>query len=164
MNRFIAALTVITALVLIPTTTAQADPLRSSPEYRAALSKDASDMRGIEPSLYRGEWHNPRYERFRLCVLRQESHGNYHAANPSSSARGAYQFLDRSWRQGLVWMMLAESRKTGDGLAPHMRKLRDKPINQWSRYWQDRAFWTAFRHGEGAKHWYLAGGSCNGLA
>lgn len=166
MIRILAALATATALILIPTTTATAQPdiRQMSPEYRAAYSKDASDMRGIEPSLYRGKWHNPRFEPFRRCVLRQESHGNYYAANPTSSARGAYQFLDRSWRDGLVWMMLAESRATGDGLARTVRTLRDEPIDQWSRYWQDRAFWTALRHGAGAHHWHLAGGSCNGLA
>jgi hypothetical protein len=37
-----------------------------------------------------------------------------------------------------------------------MAKLRLTTPNKWSRYWQDRAFWTIFNHGAGASHW--AGG------
>lgn len=35
---------------------------------------------------------------FLACVRRHESGGNYGAQNPSSSASGAYQFLDSTWR------------------------------------------------------------------
>jgi len=35
---------------------------------------------------------------FLACVRRHESGGNYSAENPSSTASGAYQFLDSSWR------------------------------------------------------------------
>lgn len=35
---------------------------------------------------------------FLTCVRNHESGGNYQAQNPSSSASGAYQFLDSTWR------------------------------------------------------------------
>jgi len=35
---------------------------------------------------------------FLSCVRRHESGGDYGARNPSSSASGAYQFLDSTWR------------------------------------------------------------------
>jgi hypothetical protein len=165
MNRIIAVITAATALMLVPAT-ANAEPSQRSlhKEFRAAQSQQASDMRGIAPSLYKGHWHNPRFENFRRCIMQRESHGNYRAANRSSSARGAYQFLDSQWRDGLVWMMLTESRKTGDGLEPEIRRLRSKSIQSWSRYWQDRSFWTAFRNGDGAHHWHYSGSPCNRLA
>lgn len=68
-----------------------------SKEARAALSKDAKDMKGVEPSLYRGDYYMPkRGEDFRRCVINRESKGHYTAANATSSARGAYQFLDNA--------------------------------------------------------------------
>jgi len=35
---------------------------------------------------------------FLACVRRHESGGNYQAENPTSTASGAYQFLDSTWR------------------------------------------------------------------
>ena len=35
---------------------------------------------------------------FLACVRRHESGGNYQAENPTSTASGAYQWLDSSWR------------------------------------------------------------------
>jgi hypothetical protein len=35
---------------------------------------------------------------FLACVRRHESGGNYQAKNPTSTASGAYQFLDSTWR------------------------------------------------------------------
>lgn len=162
MKRIIT--TVILSLALLTPTAAHAQITTKHPEARASVSPRAADMSGIAPSLYRGPWHNPRYEEFRRCIMHRESKGNYRAANSSSSARGAYQFLDRSWRDGLVWMMLKESKRTGDGLQNQARALFDRPIHTWSRYWQDRAFWTAFRHGAGAHHWHYSGSPCNRLA
>lgn len=121
----------------------------------AALSGAAQDMRGYEPSLYTGKWFNPKWESTRRCIMQRESRHNYRAANPRSSARGAYQFLDSQWRDSLVWMLLPEHRKLG--LASEVKALRKKPIHKWNRYWQDAAFYTAWRHGEGKHHWYLGG-------
>lgn len=129
-------------------------------EHRAALSKDAKDMYGFEPSLYRGKWYTPKFEDERKCIMQRESNFWYRAANKVSSARGAYQFLDNSWRSGLVHMFVKESKKTKDGLVKEARLLRNKPIHKWSRYWQDRAFFTAWRFSEGRPHWYHGYSKC----
>jgi hypothetical protein len=131
-----------------------------SAEHRAAESTLAQDMMGYEPSLYQGKWYSPRWEDIRECIMYRESRHNYKAANKTSSARGAYQFLDRSWRDGLVWMMIEESKKSKDGLVDEIKNLRTEPIHAWSRYYQDRAFFTAWRHAEGKKHWALQGSVC----
>lgn len=124
-----------------------------SAERIAAHSPLALDTSGWQPSLYRGQWFTAKAAPVRRCIIARESHANYRAANKTSSARGAYQFLDRSWRQGLVWMFLKESRSTHDGLEAEELALRTQPISKWSRYWQDRAFYTAWRFGKGSAHW-----------
>lgn len=43
--------------------------------------------------------------KFSHCVAERESHHNPKARNPVSSAQGKYQFLDRSWRKGLAFMI-----------------------------------------------------------
>lgn len=127
-------------------------PVMSAEAIRS-MSKESRDMSGWMPSLYRGIWWDSKWKNIRICIMKRESNFSYRAANKSSSARGAYQFLDNSWRDGLVWMFIAESKKTGDGLASEARKLRKIPIHKWSRYWQDRAFYTALRNGKGLHHW-----------
>ena len=122
-------------------------------EQAAESSAAAQDMRGYEPSLYRGIFWHAKWETLRKCIMRRESHFNYRARSKVSSASGAYQFLDNHWRRGLVYMMVKESKKTGDTLQNEAKELFHKPINTWSRYWQDRAFYTALQHGEGMKHW-----------
>ncbi len=122
-------------------------------EALSANSAAAADRKGYEPSLYRGDWYTPKAESCRKAIMRRESSFFYRAQNPTSSAQGAYQFLDNKWRDGLVWMMLDESKKNKDGLGKEIRSLRDKPIKKWDRYFQDRAFYTAWRFGEGASHW-----------
>lgn len=121
----------------------------------ARLERLHQSTQGYAPSLYRGKWYHPRWEDERKCIMRRESRFNYRAANHSSSARGAYQFLDRQWRDGLVWMMLKEG-----GNKKEIRALRSKPIHHWNRYYQDRAFFTAWRHGQGRHHWSLPGMQC----
>lgn len=148
--------TTMTALALPASTTvisgASFRPIMSA-EAKRAFSKQAKDKRGFEPSLYRGKWYSPKWKKIRACIMERESGGSYWAFNRSSTARGAYQFLDSQWRQSLVWMMIAESKQTGDGLIPTIKKLRKKPIHRWNRYFQDRAFYTALRHGKGLFHW-----------
>jgi len=117
----------------------------------------AQSTQGYAPSLYQGKWYKKKWEDERKCIMQRESRFNYKAANKSSSARGAYQFLDSQWRDGLVWMMLDEG-----GNKKEIRSLRDKPIHKWSRYYQDRAFFTAWRHGKGKKHWHYPGSHCIG--
>lgn len=127
-----------------------------SAEFMSAHSEDAFDFVGYEESLYKGVYYRADQESFRKCVMKRESHFNYRAANRSSSARGAFQFLDNNWRDGLVWMMLDESKDTDDGLQFKVKRLFDRPINQWSRYFQDRAFFTAMNYKgawAGKHHW-----------
>ena len=125
-------------------------------EFIRANSPDAADLKGYEKSLYRGKYYNKSQEGFRKCVMRRESNFRYKAANPTSSARGAYQFLDSKWRDGLVHMLKKESKETGDLLSVEADGLFDKKIHKWDRYWQDRAFFTALNwNGDwtGKKHW-----------
>lgn len=120
----------------------------------APMSTETS-MVGYSQSSYQGKWYHPKWEDERKCIMQRESRFNYRAANSTSSARGAYQFLDSQWRDGLVWMMLDEG-----GNVKEIKSLRDKPIHKWSRYYQDRAFFTAWRHGDGKHHWYYPGHNC----
>jgi hypothetical protein len=145
------------------TPTATGKVVYASAEHRRSDLPEAQDKMGYMPSLYRGQWYHSRWERVRECIMFRESRHNYRAVNKSSSARGAYQFLDSQWRDGLVWMMLKESKETKDGLRESIKSLRSKPIHKWSRYYQDRAFFTAWRSGEGKKHWFLQGSRCFGL-
>lgn len=133
------------------------DPMR-----QVAASRAARNMRGVAPSLYRGRYYAPKIgEEYRRCVLARESKAFYQAANARSSARGGYQFLDSAWRVSLTHMMMKEAR--ANGLAKDVKALRDKPISQWNRFYQDWAFWRVYDHGAGAKHWDLPGSSCQQL-
>ena len=155
MNKQLVLVTALLAGLLLSTTPATAE--------QTSVDKKARWL-GYQPSLYLGEWHSPEHEEFRECIMYQESRFNYRAANKTSSARGAYQFLDRAWRVSLTYLMIPEEKKSGGHRLKEIRDLRDKPIHEWSRYWQDRAFWVAFRFGEGKQHWYIAGSRCNQLA
>lgn len=119
----------------------------------SAASGAAMDKQGFEPSLYQGKWYHKKWERTRKCIMKRESRFNYKAANKVSSARGAYQFLDNSWRVPLTHMLMDEHRDR----KKEVKALRKKPIHKWNRYWQDAAFYTVWRHGKGAKHWYYKG-------
>jgi hypothetical protein len=154
MSKILYVLILSISLLLAPATHAG--------QTHPALSEEALERTGIKESLYQGKHYNPqRWEPFRRCVLHRESRGDYRAANRVSSARGGYQFLDNSWRDSLVWMLLPEHRK--DGLADEVKALRDKPIHHWNRYWQDAAFWTVISaKPDNWKHW--RGGSCDRLA
>lgn len=131
-----------------------------SSEQSKAYSLDADDMKGFEPSLYQGKWFDPGLKKTRKCIMFRESRFDYTVRNKNSSAAGAYQFLDKQWRDSLVWMMLKESNETNDGLRDDVKRLRDVNISKWNRYWQDRAFYTAWRFGEGKAHWYHSGIRC----
>lgn len=144
---------------VVQTTVKTTKPKAAKPmhrEMRAAISRDARDLKGYEKSMYRGKYYHSDQESWRKCVMDRESNFWYRSANKSSSARGAYQFLDNHWRDGLVHMMLKESKKNNDGLRPKIKKLFNKPIHQWNRYYQDRAFFTALNYNgkwSGKKHW-----------
>jgi hypothetical protein len=118
-----------------------------------ANSQDAQDWKGYEPSLYTGKHYDKKWAGVRKCIMHRESRFNYRARSSISTASGAYQFLDSQWRISLTHMMIQESRATKDGLIDEIKALRAKPIQTWNRYYQDRAFYTAWNNGQGAKHW-----------
>ena len=119
----------------------------------AASSMEAKDWKGHEPSLYTGQHYHSKWAGVRKCIMHRESRSNYRARSTISTASGAYQFLDSQWRISLTYMMIRESRSTADGLISEIKSLRDHPIQEWNRYWQDRAFYSAWDNGRGADHW-----------
>ena len=118
-----------------------------------ANSQDALDWKGYEPSLYTSQHYHKKWAGIRKCIMHRESRYNYRARGTISTASGAYQFLDSQWRVSLTYMMIKESRATKDGLIDDIKDLRAKPIQTWNRYYQDRAFYTAWDNGRGADHW-----------
>jgi len=123
-------------------------------------SVDTKDMRGVEPSLYRGRYFNTTAEEKRLCIVKRESEGEYDVINPTGSYFGAYQ-VSRPLARGVTFMMLPEHKKLmGTAKAKEvLSTLRSKPMNTWPRYWQDAAFHTIINWEgtlSGASHW--AGG------
>ena len=136
-----------------------------SDEYRRAHSKAAKDLHGYEKSLYRGKYYIASQESWRKCVMWRESNYNYDliGAGYNWPYHGAYQFHNVNWKRGLIFMMAKESKQTKDGLNGEARKLKHKNINQWNRYWQDRALFTALNYNgpySGAHHWAMTNGGC----
>jgi len=114
-------------------------------------SRAANDLMGWRPSLYRGKWYLPGREDKRRCILDRESNFNYRANG--RDYHGAYQ-MSADLGRGATWMMLPEVRREmGEEGVAIVEALRKITPNRWNRYWQDRAFWTIWRHGEGARHW-----------
>ena len=120
-------------------------------------------MKGWLPSTYKGKYFHKDQESWRKCVQKRESHHRYGAANKSSSARGAYQFLDSQWRESLAHMVYPELRRMyGRSTAKDIKKkLFANPISKWSRPIQDMAFYTVLNYNgkwSGKKHWSSAFG------
>jgi phosphate-selective porin len=106
--------------------------------------KVSRSMRGVRDSAYIGKYYNRKHERTRKCIVRKESGGNYRIASRSGKYRGAYQFNAQLAR--------STARRMGRS------DLAGKPFNQWSRFDQDKAFWTVWNHGRGRSHWPTARG------
>jgi len=128
--------------------------------YFTTESPQTRDLRGYEPSLYRGKYYRASVEKRRKCIVIRESEGRYTAINPTRKYRGAYQ-VSPELARGATWMMLKEHKALlGEERAKRiLEKLRTSPMNTWPRYWQDAAFSTIHnweRTGAGASHW--AGG------
>jgi hypothetical protein len=123
-------------------------------------SEESNRLKGFAPSLYQGKWYMPNREDRRKCISKREAHHNYTAVSAGGIYRGAYQFSGPLAR-GASWMMQAEVKKEmGDAGVDLVQQLRKTPMNQWNRYWQDRAFWTIWAKGRGSKHWHGGSKSC----
>ena len=107
-------------------------------------------------SLYQGREYVKRHNKYRVCVRGRESSDYYNAVSkPPNTYRGAYQF-SHALKNGAAWMMQKSMRRNGVSAkqAKRIRKeLQAHPMNQWHPYWQDRAFWTIWDHGDGRFHW-----------
>ena len=119
-------------------------------------STQTRDMRGIEPSMYRGRYFRPSVETKRRCIAERESEGHYDVVS-RNGYHGAYQ-MSPALAQGATWMMAREHRQLlGDETAGRvLAKLRGTPLSRWPRYWQDAAFSTIYNWqgtGSGAAHW-----------
>ncbi|MFN8159192.1 MAG: peptidoglycan-binding domain-containing protein [Candidatus Nanopelagicales bacterium] len=117
-------------------------------------------LRGVYASAYIGSYYDKRFEAKRRCIVNRESHGYYTVRSANGMYNGAYQ-MTASLGVGVTKKMLSSvAAEVGASTAASlMAKLRTTTPNRWSRYWQDRAFWTIFNHGAGASHW--AGGYVN---
>jgi len=123
-------------------------------------SDDSNRLKGYAQSLYQGKWYMPNREDRRKCISKREAHHNYTAVSAGGVYRGAYQF-SAALARGASWMMQAEVKKEmGEAGVDLVQQLRKTPMNQWNRYWQDRAFWTIWAKGRGSSHWHGGSRSC----
>lgn len=109
--------------------------LKSKPAKRPILVY----VQGIFPSAWTGKKFVRKAEKYRQCIVYRESRGNYRAHSTSSSAAGAYQFLQYTWD--------VTARRAGH---PELIGLRP---NRASRLVQDFMFWSAWDMGRGKHHW-----------
>ncbi len=119
-------------------------------------SAQTRDMRGVEPSMYQGRFFQASIETKRRCIAERESEGQYDVVS-RNGYYGAYQ-MSPALARGATWMMSREHRVIlGDQAAVRvLAKLRDTPLSEWPRYWQDAAFSTIYNWrgtGSGAAHW-----------
>jgi len=145
------AVTMGTVAVLGPASPAAAAPTTTAAKSAATAvpagernTKVSRSMSGIRSSAYVGKYYSARHERTRRCIVRKESGGNYRIASRTGKYRGAYQFNSS----------LARSTASRMGRSDLARK----PFNTWSRFEQDKAFWTVWNHGRGRGHWPTARG------
>lgn len=101
-------------------------------------------MTGVRSSAYVGKYFSTRYEGTRKCIVRKESGGNYRIASRTGKYRGAYQFNANLAR--------STAKKMGRS------DLVNKSFNRWSRFEQDKAFWTVWNNGRGRGNWPTARG------
>ncbi len=116
-------------------------------------------QKGLRPSAYEGAKYRERDEQFRRCVAQREGRFQYFVTGSNGFYQGTYQFTSALAR-GAAWMMTAELRSAYPRQWRAIRNtLLDTPMHQWSRFYQDAAFWTVLNwegNASGARHW--AGG------
>ena len=101
--------------------------------------KVSRSLTGVRASAYIGKYYSSKHEARRRCIVKRESGGNYRIASAGGRYKGAYQFNAALAR--------STARKMGRS------DLANKPINRWSRFDQDKAFWVVWNHGRGAGNW-----------
>lgn len=160
MNRSLLLGIITLSLLVVPAPSFASDisERQSKASIQVIYGYNHPTMYGWKKSVYRGKYYNSSQELWRKCVQKRESTHRYGAKNPSSSASGAYQFLDSQWREPLAHMVYPELKKMyGKSTAQDIKeKLFDNPISKWSRSIQDQAFFTVLNyHGKwsGKKHW-----------
>jgi hypothetical protein len=117
-------------------------------------------LSSVKPSAYVGSFYDKRFEKKRRCIQFRESNGSYTVRSANGKYLGAYQMNPGLGRAVTFLMVRSLRAEVGAAQASTLlAALRARPVNRWSRYWQDRAFWTIFNHGKGAAHW--AGGYVN---
>jgi hypothetical protein len=135
-------------LVAAPASAAPASAAPTSTHAAVATGERdthvSRSMTGVRSSAYVGKYYDARYEATRKCIVRKESGGNYRIASRSGTYKGAYQFNSA--------LAKSTARKMGRS------DLVNKPFNQWSRFEQDKAFWTVWNHGRGRSNWPTARG------
>lgn len=77
------------------------------------------------------------------CIRAHESHHNYRAENPTSTASGAYQFLSGTWQGNARW-----TKWKGEFVARHYPTAGDAP-----KWVQDAVFIHSIEGG-GIKAWH----------
>jgi hypothetical protein len=75
---------------------------------------------------------------FLSCVRWRESRNNYTAQNPTSSASGAYQFIDGTWRTVSV-----KAGHGGYGRALHAPPYVQDAVARWTAIHVGRSPWAA---------------------
>ncbi len=140
----VALLGPVTTAAAAPTTTTAKSVATTAAPTGERNTKVSRSMTGIRASAYVGKHYSARHEGTRKCIVRKESGGNYRIASRTGKYRGAYQFNAH----------LARSTAKRMGRSD----LANKPFNTWSRFDQDKAFWTVWNHGRGRGHWPTARG------
>lgn len=146
------------------TTQAKKAVQQSAMVHFTTASSQTRDLRGVEESLYQGDYFRPEVEDVRRCIVKRESEGYYDVINPGGNYFGAYQ-VSRDLAEGVTWMMLDEHKELlgVDQAKTLLAQLRETPFNEWPRYWQDAAFSTIYNWeytGSGAFHWAGGRWSC----
>lgn len=131
----------------------QADPIQIGPKTHESPI-----------SLYQGRHYVEQHNSKRLCIRQRESKHDYRAVSRTGRYRGAYQFSPEL-AVGAGWMIQRELIRTGTPKKKARtigKRLRTYPMNQWSPYYQDLAFWLVWDRGDGQAHWRhtVPGTSC----
>ena len=136
MKRLITGLVVVGCILVVPpATTATADD------------------RTMAKSKYRGDYFRAELAPCREAIGRRESGFSYTAKNPTSSASGFYQFLDRSWRVPLTKALRPEIRKNYPEKLEMLNELDQVPMRYWPKFYQDAAWYTVVVRDNGIRHW-----------